>query len=268
MSDNTTTTSEASPFDALMDDVLQRARAFLETNDISNDNTVNFLADDVLANDVDEGDIPSRWDMSDNEDAEYTEPDMVNNEIPRWNNTLARNYCGIRWPLGLYDPFNETFPWDGVEEEWGDRAVSFFLTSLWLLPIPQWQNAMFDSICDPEELSDSLYDRAWSWWNALPLDVQVEVYLQRTYELRPRSLWIMGPHDDSAAEWGSWCGRYEIGRCIIPQVRFWGWEYSYWICGGRTEEPNEGEPEWWTDPAARSVPTSRRRRRPLVNDYR
>jgi len=237
-------TAEPSSIDVLMEDVLQRTRALLETNNIPVDNSSAVAADDESTSNEDE--------LSDTEDAHYREEDL-GLQVPRWNTPFTANYCGLRIPLGFYDPFNVTFPCNGYEAEWGRDALYFVMSSFQASACRPWMDLMFNSMFRSEidsqfDLGDR--DRTWYWFEALPLDLKVEVYIQRNLGLRPRSLWILAPHDDESSIWAR---RYESGRCIIPKIRFSGMYCAYEICRGQGDAPNNRMPCWWSDPVARPL---------------
>jgi hypothetical protein len=124
-------------------------------------------------------------------------------------------------PVAMYDPYDPSFPRNDIEEAWGIDALLFLLGSL-----KTWEDwdIMIDTICDPFSDWDGAFQRTRDWFNALPFDVQMEVWIQRNLGLRPRSKWIMGPHDDLSEEWVT---RFELGKCRIPAVEFPGHEYGY-----------------------------------------
>lgn len=268
MSENTET-AEPSPWDTLMEDVLQQARALLETTQNANNNVdlSNSSENETPANDeanTDEQlneqlDIPS-VDVHTTNDAPgevLHRHEETHRQTPWSAPSLPRDYCGIRYPIGFYDPFNDTFPRNGLDEDWSERAVNFLLgrgdVSI---------ESGVDSICDPELNGEWEWERTRQWYRALPPDVQIEVYLQRNFDLRPGSLWIMAPHDDNLPGWDS---RYESGRCIIPGVEFQGMGLAYSICCGR-RGAGDGLPDWCSDPAMRPLISrfSRRRVRRLL----
>ena len=277
MSENTET-SEPSPLDTLMEDVLQRARALFETNqnannndDLSGSSENETPANDEVGND-EQLDIPSMWNYDEDDDDDNAVDDPTANDAPgevlyldeethrqtTWSApSLPRDYCGIRYPIGFYDPFNDTFPRNGLDEDWGERAVNFLLSrddvSI---------ESGVDSICDPDLNGEWEWERTRQWYRALPRDVRIEVYLQRNFDLRPGSLWIMAPHDDNLPGW-DW--RYESRRCIIPGVEFQGMGLAYSICCGR-RGAGDGLPDWCSDPAMTPINGrfSRRRVRRLL----
>jgi hypothetical protein len=269
MSENTET-AEPSPWDTLMEDVLQQARALLETTQNANSNVdlSNSSENETPANDdadtdeqLDEQlDIPSILNDHTANDApgEVLVPVEEPHRQITWSApSLSRDYCGIRYPIGFYDPFNDIFPRNGLDEDWSERAVDFLLGSGYV----SIESAV-DSICDPDLNGEWEWERTRQWYRALPPDVQIEVYLQRNFDLRPGSLWIMAPHDDNLPGW-DW--RYESRRCIIPGVEFQGMGLAYSICCGR-RGADDGLPDWCSDPAMRIINRrfSRRRVRRLL----
>ena len=270
--------TDPSLLDAVMEDALQRARAFIEAHQTSENNmdlaltssnesstnesleagtsAVNIGGDNALDNHVSSENCDS---------SEYPENDrglivdMVPSEnvrrlVPFSATQLHKNYCGIRYPLGLYDPFDITYPRNEMEEAWGQDANAFLLGTFLT---PRLWDSWIEELCESVSEWDNDQHRTWDWFDVLPFDVQAEVLLQRYFGLRPRSLWIMGPHDDNSMEWWS---RYESSNCIIPQVVFPGAELGYGMyCGTQIVEDEEmdqgdGKPEWWSDPAVKYVP--------------
>jgi|SRR5271170_3925464 len=248
MSENTDT-AEPSPLCALMADVLQRARALLETNQNANDGVdlSGSPENEAPANDHPVNDDPavaSRELVSSDEDEQF----VAHLYAP----PHPRNYCGIKYPIGFYDPFNNTFPRNGLDQEWAERAVEFLLGEA-RVPL----NSVINTICDPVLHDEWEWERTLEWFLALPLDVRAEVYLQRNFDLRPGSLWIMAPHDDKLPGW-DW--RYESRRCVIPGVEFRGMGLAYSICCGRRGAGN-GLPDWCSDPATTMINHRRFNRR-------
>lgn len=63
----------------------------------------------------------------------------------------------------------------------------------------------------------------------------MEIWIQRNLGLRPRSKWILGPHDELLAEWLT---RYEMGKCRILNISYHRTELGYALtsgCHSRTE---------------------------------
>jgi hypothetical protein len=270
MSENTQT-AEPSPLDTLLADVLQQAIALVEADQNANNSVGSSVssenegsANDGADND-NQPDIPSMRD-SDQTDEDAVDDDTDNDDLDgdspyeeertygAWNAwPHPRNYCGIRLPIGLYDPFNDAFPRNGLDDEWAERAMEFLDDTAHVT-----FNSRVNSICDPEADRGLEWERTWAWYYALPVDVQAEVYLQRNFDLRPGSLWIMAPHDDNLEGWER---RYESRRCIIPGVEFVGMGLAYPICCGRIGAEDDGLPEWCSDPATRLINGEFNRRR-------
>jgi len=138
--------------------------------------------------------------------------------------------------LGMYDPFSRSFPCDAEESEWGREALDFigrhmsgsstmdefldFLTA----PLEESQIC---SLSGAESNGESQMLRRW--FLSLSLEVQIEVWLQRKFDLgkRPRSKWIIGPYEERLPVWE---GRVKRGECRIVDP-FIGFQLGYFLQG-------------------------------------
>jgi hypothetical protein len=86
---------------------------------------------------------------------------------------------------------------------------------------------MTDVLCEPFDPDDSDFAfRTMAWFYALEFDVQVEILLQRHFEKRPRSKWIIGPHEDLLDEW-EW--KITHGQCRILDIEYPGCEGGFML---------------------------------------
>jgi hypothetical protein len=134
----------------------------------------------------------------------------------------------LHLPVGMYDPFDSSFPRNLSDIEWGIMATRFIYYNL--QTYEDW-GLMLDFICEPFSDWEGIYLRTRSWFNSLRFDIQMEIWVQRNLGLRPRSKWILGPHDELLEEWMT---RYEMGRCRIVDVYFPGMELGYALTSGRS----------------------------------
>src|SRR5271156_845893 len=203
MSENTET-AEGSALNIMLGDALQIGRAFVEAHQNDNNSIAPSVAEETEAPENNDAmNIPSVWNLDETDDGatddaidNHTDDDEDDDdedddddddvdEVTRYEEPIQarppaphpRNYCGTRYPIGMYDPFNDTFPRNGEDQDWAEAAIDFLCTM-----IPINFDSVINSICDPELYPDWEWDRTWTWFYALPLDVQVEVYLQRNYE--------------------------------------------------------------------------------------
>jgi hypothetical protein len=159
--------------------------------------------------------------------SDYSDDDSVSSfHPPRSYYQALHDYNWIHLPVGMYDPFDRSFPRNLSDRDWGIMATRFIYDSL--RTYKGW-NLILDSICDPFSDQEGIYLRTRNWFNSLEFDVQMEVWVQRNLGLRPRSKWILGPHDELLEEWAT---RYEMGKCRIPDVSYPGMELGYALTSG------------------------------------
>jgi hypothetical protein len=124
--------------------------------------------------------------------------------------------------MGTYDPFDRRFPRNLGETDWGFRAAAWIAGNL--SKAEDW-DIMTEVLCenfDPEESDFGI--RTMAWFYALEFDVQVEILLQRHFERRPGSKWIIGPHEDVLDEWEF---RITHGQCRILDIEYPGCEGGF-----------------------------------------
>jgi hypothetical protein len=147
------------------------------------------------------------------EEAEESEEEIVEH-LPVW---MGRQ---PNWLIGTYDPFSSNFPRSDAEVEWGLTACRWVMDNL--STEEDWDR-MVDLICEPFEW-DQYAIRTKAWFYALEFDEQVEVLLQRHFDKRPGSKWIIGPHDEILPEW-EW--RITHRECRILDIEYPGCEGGY-----------------------------------------
>jgi hypothetical protein len=148
---------------------------------------------------------------------EETELEIVE-ELPVWVG------CEPDSLMGTYDPFNRYFPLNQFEVDWGLRAAAWIAENL--SKEEDWDR-MMEVLWEPFDPDDSDFAfRTMAWFGALEFDVQVEILLQRHFELRPGSKWIIGPHEDLLDQW-EW--KITHGQCRILDIEYPGCEGGFVI---------------------------------------